>query len=60
MTDEDRGRLRPNRNSNRMSDRNTNEVLSIAEEILRERTGLAIPQEPRPVLDFATLQSMPQ
>lgn len=60
MTDEDRGRLRPNRNSNRMSDRNTNEVLSIAEEILRERTGVAIPQEPRPVLDFATLQSMPQ
>ena len=51
MTDEDRGRPQPNRNSN--------EVLSIAEEILRERSGMGIPTEPRPVLDFATLQRMP-
>ena len=50
MTDEDRGRPQPNRNSN--------EVLSIAEEILRERSGIGIPTEPRPVLDFATLQRM--
>lgn len=56
MTDEDRGRTRPNRNSNR----NANEVLSIAEEILREKSGVSVPTEPRPVLDFATLQAMPQ
>jgi len=51
MTDEDIGRSRPGRNSN--------EVLSIAEEILRERSGIKNPgAEPRPVLDFATLQRM--
>ncbi|MFM7930082.1 MAG: hypothetical protein ACKO9Q_20435, partial [Pirellula sp.] len=49
MTDEDIGRSRPGRN--------TNEVLSIAEEILRERSGIKnAGAEPRPVLDFATLQ----
>ncbi|MEK0426358.1 MAG: hypothetical protein RJB11_2449 [Planctomycetota bacterium] len=53
MTDEDTGRSRPSRNSN--------EVLSIAEEILRERSGIKnTSPEPRPVLDFATLQRMPQ
>ncbi|MFM8571931.1 MAG: transcription termination factor Rho, partial [Pirellula sp.] len=56
MADEDRGRSRPNRNS----DRNSIEILSISEEILRERNGVAIPAEPRPVLDFATLQGMTQ
>lgn len=56
MTDEDRGRTRPNRNSNR----NANEVLSIAEEILREKSGVSTPTDPRPVLDFATLQGMTQ
>jgi transcription termination factor Rho len=50
MTDEDRGRFRPNRNNN--------EVLSIAEEILREKSGITPPSERRPVLDFATLQEM--
>ena len=52
MTDQDRGRSRPNRN--------INEVLSIAEEILRERSGIVKPLTLRPVLDFATLQSMSQ
>jgi transcription termination factor Rho len=51
MTDEDIGRSRPVRNSN--------EVLSIAEEILRERSGIKnAGAEPRAVLDFATLQRM--
>lgn len=53
MTDEDIGRSRPVRNSN--------EVLSIAEEILRERSGIKnAGAEPRAVLDFATLQRMAQ
>ena len=51
MTDEDRGRFRPNRNNN-------NEVLSIAEEILREKSGITPPSERRPILDFSTLQEM--
>ncbi|MCY3004573.1 MAG: transcription termination factor Rho [Planctomycetota bacterium] len=51
MTDEDPGRYRPNRHNN-------NEVLSIAEEILREKSGIRPPSERRPTLDFSTLQEM--
>ena len=56
MTDDDRSHLRPNRHH---QDKSQQEILSIAEELLRERSrGSSSSSELRPVLDFATLQKM--